>query len=70
MGLLSSFSEWRNARYQKKLARMEEQGICPDCYGRGINVFAQNEFAYTNNYDCPGCNGSGSFDDWSEINDR
>ncbi|WP_102349769.1 methionine aminopeptidase [Bacillus sp. Marseille-P3661] len=69
MGLLNSFMEWNSARYEKKIAKMEAKGICPDCYGRGINSAAFNEFVFTNSYECPGCNGSGHFSDWAGINE-
>ncbi|MFA9558898.1 methionine aminopeptidase [Evansella sp. AB-rgal1] len=65
MGLINSIVEWRNAQYDKRIAKMEARGICPDCRGRGFNVFA-NEYYYSSSHiECGGCNGSGSFADWN-----
>ncbi|MGO4886670.1 methionine aminopeptidase [Anaerobacillus sp. MEB173] len=66
MGLMNMFSDWRATNYEKKIERMREKGVCPDCNGNGYNYVMINEFAYMNvtDYDCPGCNGSGLFSDW------
>ncbi|MBS4172948.1 methionine aminopeptidase [Bacillus sp. FJAT-49736] len=62
MGLLNAFSNWRADRYEKHRSTMESLGKCPDCSGRGfIPAFT----AYTAPIDCPGCNGSGLYSDWS-----
>ncbi|MBU9711165.1 methionine aminopeptidase [Evansella tamaricis] len=63
MGLFNAISEWSNNRYQKKVEKMEARGHCPDCRGRGFHTFP-NEYFYAPTYDCPGCNGTGSFADW------
>ncbi|WP_246483970.1 methionine aminopeptidase [Heyndrickxia vini] len=68
LGLFNTFQEWKANRYEEKIAKMESKGICPDCYGKGINSLALSEFYVTNVFDCPGCNGSGLFSDWSENN--
>ncbi|MDC3412139.1 methionine aminopeptidase [Aquibacillus sp. 3ASR75-11] len=66
MGLFQSFSNWRAAKYQQKVANAEENGFCPDCGGQGFSTFA-NEHFYTT-YDCPSCNGSGLFSEWQGNN--
>ncbi|MDG5786711.1 methionine aminopeptidase [Evansella sp. AB-P1] len=64
MGLFSAISEWRTQQYEKRISKMESKGICPDCRGKGFNMFA-NEYYYSPAYfECSGCNGSGSFQDW------
>lgn len=65
MGLLNSFQDWKASRYEKKISEMQSQGICPDCHGKGVNTFPLNDYYLANVYDCPGCNGSGSFSDWA-----
>ncbi|ERI07488.1 hypothetical protein HMPREF0083_04432 [Aneurinibacillus aneurinilyticus ATCC 12856] len=70
VGFFNAISEWKTARYEKKIAEMKEQGKCPDCRGRGFNPVMLPEFYYMNNYDCPGCNGSGLFSDWAQGNER
>jgi DnaJ-class molecular chaperone len=67
---LNALSEWKTARYEKKISEMRSQGICPDCHGKGFHSLPLNEFLYTDVYDCPGCNGSGLFSDWSETNQQ
>ncbi|WP_047153468.1 hypothetical protein [Aneurinibacillus tyrosinisolvens] len=67
MGFFNAISNWKAAKYEKKIAEMQSQGICPDCYGRGFNPLLLHEFLYTNLYDCPGCNGSGLFADWAQA---
>ncbi|WP_026696045.1 hypothetical protein [Peribacillus kribbensis] len=66
MGLFSAISAWTTARQAKFLSSMEENGTCPDCRGRGFNPYGAHEFYYANMYECPGCNGTGLFSDWSE----
>ena len=65
MGLFNSISEWSQGRYEKKVARAKEQGKCPDCNGRGVEILPYEHF-YGSAYQCPGCNGSGQFSDWME----
>ncbi|MHC0036981.1 methionine aminopeptidase [Pseudoneobacillus sp. C159] len=65
MGLLSAFNDWRNTRYENHLSEMREANKCPDCYGRGFLVYPASEISYLpQSFDCPGCNGSGHFNDW------
>jgi hypothetical protein len=68
MGLFSAISAWNTARYEKHVSNMAAQGLCPDCRGKGFNAYVPNEYYYSNVYDCPGCNGSGNFSDWSITN--
>lgn len=68
MGLLHSFQQWRAARHAKHISRMKEENKCPDCYGRGFVIYPANEFTFFDgSYDCPGCDGSGLFTDWTEL---
>lgn len=67
MGLLNSFNQWKETRYQNHLSNMKEHGKCPDCQGRGYTVYPYNEFAYFNSFECPGCQGSGQYADWDEM---
>lgn len=68
MGLLKTFNNWRSARQENFISNMSLQNKCPDCRGKGYNIYpAASEFIpYDNTYDCPGCNGSGLFTDWSQ----
>lgn len=68
LGIFNTIQEWNKNRYEKRITAMELKGKCPDCNGKGINTLALNEFYVTNVYDCPGCNGSGSYSDWAENN--
>jgi len=62
MGLFNAISSWQADRYQKHVTKMQTLDKCPDCRGRGyINTIS---FDYAMPYECPGCNGSGSFSDW------
>jgi DnaJ-class molecular chaperone len=68
MGLLNSFNEWRANRHEKHLTNMKDANKCPECYGRGFSIYPGNEYAYHSNlYDCPGCNGGGTYSDWEEY---
>lgn len=68
MGLLNNYQQWRTARHEQYISKMRSINKCPDCHGRGFYTFSANEFVnYTNPYDCPNCNGSGSFSEWSEL---
>lgn len=67
MGLINSFNQWRETRYQNHVSHMRTQEKCPDCYGRGFTVYPYNEFAYYNSVECPGCQGSGSYSDWDQL---
>ncbi|BAU27839.1 hypothetical protein DFP93_10931 [Aneurinibacillus soli] len=68
MRFFNALTEWKEARYQKKLADMQAQNKCPDCRGNGYSPLMVHEFSYTNLYDCHGCNGSGLFADWARAN--
>lgn len=67
LGLFQTFSAWNAARFEKHIASMEEKGLCPDCRGRGFDSYAPNEYYYNSVYECSGCNGSGAYHDWAEI---
>ncbi|WP_027725538.1 hypothetical protein [Tuberibacillus calidus] len=67
MGLFQAISNWQTERYQRHVSRMQALDKCPDCRGRGfINVLS---FDYAMPYECPGCNGSGSYSDWENSRD-
>lgn len=68
MGLFSKLVQWREDRYEKRVADMQVKGLCPDCRGSGLSTLALNEFLHTNFYDCPGCNGTGLFSEWEDSN--
>lgn len=63
MGLFQSFSKWQSGRKQRRISEMQAKNKCPDCGGKGFYMFS-NEYFMTTPYDCPGCNGSGTFSDW------
>jgi DnaJ-class molecular chaperone len=66
VGILNSYNEWKNSRYQRHVSLMEEQDKCPDCFGKGYYVFPVNEFVYNvTPMDCQGCNGTGTFTEWT-----
>ncbi|MEW9050150.1 MAG: methionine aminopeptidase [Neobacillus sp.] len=67
MGLLNAYNQWRETRYQNHLSNMRDQDKCPDCHGRGFTVYPYNEYAYYNSFDCPSCQGSGSYDAWENL---
>ncbi|WP_053219908.1 hypothetical protein [Virgibacillus senegalensis] len=65
MHLLTKLTEWNAARQKVREMEMEQQGKCPDCSGRGIEMFPE-KYLYSSHYICPGCNGSGLFEDWKK----
>ncbi|WP_077624649.1 hypothetical protein [Sediminibacillus massiliensis] len=65
MGLFSAISEWKEAKYRKRVKEMEEAGKCPDCRGRGYNTLVNDFIPAT--YHCTGCDGSGRFEDWNKA---
>lgn len=67
MGLLNAFNEWKTTRYENRIAKMKEENKCPDCNGRGFLTYPASEYAFYNNLDCPGCDGSGQFTDWFDT---
>lgn len=70
MRFFDALREWRAARYEQNIARMREQGKCPDCRGNGISPLPLHELAYVTLYDCPGCSGSGLYADWAATNEQ
>mgnify|MGYP001163251106 FL=1 len=69
MRLFHSIAQWRKAQYEKKLAKMREEGKCPVCHGHGFNYYIFSEFIHIDPQHgyCPGCNGSGLFSDWADL---
>jgi DnaJ-class molecular chaperone len=68
MGLIQAFNQWKTTRYENHLAQMREENKCPECYGRGFVVYPAQEFVYYSNpLDCPGCNGTGLYTEWSKL---
>ncbi len=69
MGIINAFLNWKSAYYEKKVAKMKEQGLCPDCRGRGYHASVANAYIYMPSFDyrCYSCNGSGAFTDWENV---
>ncbi len=66
LGLLNSISQWNNERNERKIEVMREQGLCPECRGRGVHVpMGYYDFSVSY-YECASCEGSGKFSDWAE----
>ncbi|PTY76650.1 methionine aminopeptidase [Heyndrickxia sporothermodurans] len=65
MGIFNALSNWKTERYERHIEEMHDLGKCPDCRGRGFTLPLN---AYAAVYECPGCNGSGLYSDWSEMN--
>lgn len=62
---------WQTAKYEKRIEKMQTQGICPQCHGTGNNHLVLDEPLLSINvnlYNCSGCNGSGLFSSWFENN--
>jgi len=69
MRIFNSINQWNKERMEKKISTMQAQGKCPTCSGRGIDYpLGFHDFYYPSVMDCPGCNGSGLFSDWAEMN--
>lgn len=69
MRWFQALSDWRTSMYEKKIAKMEQQGRCPDCRGFGYIPSMISEMNYMGSldpYECPGCQGSGQFEQWKE----
>jgi DnaJ-class molecular chaperone len=71
MGLFNAISVWKQANDEKRISKMESQGTCPDCHGRGFSPLF-SEFVDFTAYvdDCHSCNGSGLFSAWAETKQR
>ncbi|MDQ0268185.1 methionine aminopeptidase [Cytobacillus purgationiresistens] len=68
MGLLNKFTEWREKRYKEHFSKMKEENKCPDCFGKGFIIYPANVYAFhADHFHCPGCKGSGLFNDWSPL---
>ena len=65
MGLFNYLSDWRTNLNEKRIAQAETLGHCPECKGRGFQIPTVNEYTYFESYECPGCNGKGSFSEWN-----
>ncbi|WP_100399246.1 methionine aminopeptidase [Bacillus sp. FJAT-44742] len=65
MGLLQTITDWQDALYQRRIAKMESKGLCPDCRGKGYSLHI-NEYHYAPPEKCSGCEGNGSFTTWHE----
>jgi DnaJ-class molecular chaperone len=70
MGLFSYLSDWKTNLYEKRMAQAENLGHCPDCNGRGFQIPIVNEYSYSESYECLGCNGKGTFSEWSMNNQK
>lgn len=69
MGFFNAIAVWKHSNDEKRRSKMQSQGTCPVCYGRGFNPML-SEFVGFATYvdDCHGCNGSGLYSDWSGSN--
>ncbi|WP_227935376.1 hypothetical protein [Alkalihalobacillus deserti] len=68
MGFLHYFSRLVEKRNKKRIAFCKLEGTCPECQGNGVNMLGIEQYTMSYYYVCNGCNGSGSFSDWVEIN--
>ncbi|MFC0470866.1 methionine aminopeptidase [Halalkalibacter kiskunsagensis] len=68
MGFINAIDQWLEKKNEKRIALSKSQGICPECQGKGFNMVGTEVYITNSYYDCPGCNGSGSFADWLETN--
>jgi DnaJ-class molecular chaperone len=68
MGLMNAVDQWKMARHDKHISKMETQDKCPDCSGKGFQTYVTSSdyFVYDNSSKCPGCNGSGMYSDWAD----
>ncbi|OIJ16800.1 hypothetical protein BKP37_04520 [Anaerobacillus alkalilacustris] len=66
MGIFNHFFDMIAANREKKLEKMRDQGICPECRGKGYHAPIGNAYVYMPSFDyrCYSCNGTGSFNDW------
>ncbi|WP_078596058.1 hypothetical protein [Evansella clarkii] len=69
MWLLDMLFGWneneRQKNYEENIVKMEEKGKCPDCFGYGYNMFANDYFYVASHGECQGCGGTGTFEAWS-----
>lgn len=65
INLFNVITNWSAKRIEKKVANMKVHGICPDCSGSGVQMFTFDHI-YINPDQCPGCDGSGAFEDWAK----
>ncbi|SER96389.1 hypothetical protein [Salipaludibacillus aurantiacus] len=68
MGLFQAISNWNANRQEKLLNQMKEQGMCPDCHGKGFNIPVSEFYISPDYFECEGCDGSGSYNDWYNNN--
>jgi DnaJ-class molecular chaperone len=68
MGLFHYLSDWKNNLYEKRVAQAESMGNCPECNGKGFQMPILNEYYFSDVFDCSGCNGTGTYTQWYEIN--
>ncbi|PMC39357.1 methionine aminopeptidase [Bacillus sp. UMB0899] len=71
MDFLRGIADWKQARVEKVRTDMESLGRCPDCRGRGFTSSFTSVYlppTYDAIFDCPGCNGSGQYEDWNGNN--
>lgn len=66
MGIFNALFESLANHREEKLAQMKDQGICPDCRGKGYHASVANAYIYMPSFDyqCHSCNGTGSFSEW------
>ncbi|MBN6885915.1 methionine aminopeptidase [Cytobacillus horneckiae] len=65
MHLIKLFNKWRNERFEEHVSKMKVENKCPDCYGRGFIVYPANVYSFhSDHFRCPGCEGSGLYEDW------
>lgn len=69
VGIINAWNDWMNARYEKRVSRMEAKGLCPDCSGRGFNTYGNEYYFGPQFFNCPGCDGTGSFQNWQGNNE-
>lgn len=64
MRLFNALSQWMENKYEKRIEKMRNEGVCPECYGIGYHAVEIMYSSPYDNYRCPGCGGSGTFADW------
>jgi len=66
VGLFQAITQWQEQRQERQIQSMQEKGLCPDCNGKGFNIPISEFYITPSYYDCPGCNGSGNYTDWTQ----